>query len=229
MRVLVLGDGKLGSEIIKQTDWNFLSRKKDSINISNFNNWSYLISGYDVVLNCIANTNTYSDDEESMISVNYKFVTELVNYCNDLNIKLVHISTDYVYANSFSDASEKDVALPDRNWYSVTKLLADEHIKLFSKDYLICRLSHKPFPFPYQNAWFDVETNADYTPVISDLVVRLVKGAANGVYNVGTETKTIFDLASKTNSSVLASVSPEYVPKNVTMDLTKLKNFLNGL
>jgi hypothetical protein len=29
MKVLVLGDGLLGNEIIKQTNWDYLSRKKD--------------------------------------------------------------------------------------------------------------------------------------------------------------------------------------------------------
>ena len=28
---LILGDGLLGSELVKQTDWDFISRKKDFI------------------------------------------------------------------------------------------------------------------------------------------------------------------------------------------------------
>ena len=31
MNVLVLGDGILGSEFVKQTGWDYLSRKKDNI------------------------------------------------------------------------------------------------------------------------------------------------------------------------------------------------------
>jgi dTDP-4-dehydrorhamnose reductase len=35
MKVLVLGDGKLGSEIINQTNWNYISRKKDGFDFTN--------------------------------------------------------------------------------------------------------------------------------------------------------------------------------------------------
>ena len=70
MKVLVLGNGKLGQEIINQTGWDFLSRKKDNIDVSKFNDWVWRLQGYDVILNCIANTNTYSDNYESIIESN---------------------------------------------------------------------------------------------------------------------------------------------------------------
>ena len=61
MKVLVLGDGLLGTEIIKQTGWDYISRKKDKfdITISSFN----CLLGYDAVINCIAYTDTYSDTD----------------------------------------------------------------------------------------------------------------------------------------------------------------------
>jgi dTDP-4-dehydrorhamnose reductase len=145
-----------------------------------------------------------------------------------MGIKLVHISTDYVYTNSIENATEDSVPVPDRSWYSLSKLLADEHIILFNKNYLICRLSHKPYPFPYNEAWTDVLTNADYTPVISSLVIKLIDNGASGIYNVGTETKSIYELASQTKQ-VSKTISPLHVPKNVTMDLSKLNKFLSKL
>jgi dTDP-4-dehydrorhamnose reductase len=226
MNVLVIGDGSLGKEIINQTGWDFISRKKDGITTDNFDEWLWMIHPYDVIVNCIANTNTYSDEKEVMMKDNYKFVTHLVTFCNEMGKKLVHISTDYVYAGSYENASEDSVTVPDRNWYSLSKLLADEHIVLFSKNYLICRLSHKPYPFPYDEAWVDVITNADYTPIISDLVIKLIKGNTNGIYNVGTETKTIYELAMKTKE-VKPVNSPIHIPKNITMNINKLKQFLN--
>ena len=36
MRVLILGDGLLGSEIVKQTEWDYMSRKKDGIEVLYF-------------------------------------------------------------------------------------------------------------------------------------------------------------------------------------------------
>jgi len=91
---------------------------------------------------------------------------------------------------------------------------------------LICRLSHKPYPFPYDSAWVDVITNADYTPVISGLVIELIKNGAEGLYNVGTERKTIYELAQRTNKNVKNIVSPPHVPKNISMNVSKMENFL---
>ena len=229
MKALVLGKGKLGSEIVKQTGWDYLSRAEHEITIDNFDEWKDRMSVYDVIVNCIANTDTYSDDKEKHWKANYELVTFLAEYCDENNKKLVHISTDYLYQNSVEDATEEDEPLFDHTWYLFTKLLADEYLKEHAKNYLICRLSHKPYPFPYESAWVDVVTNADYTPVISDLVIKLVEGDATGLYNVGTERKTIYELAQRTNKNILKSISPPYTPKNITMNLSKMENFLLSL
>lgn len=224
MKVLVLGQGKLGKEIVNQTGWDSLSRSKDNIDTATFDEWLWKMNGYDVIVNCIANTNTYSNEKKEHWDVNYKFVSHLVQFCNESGTKLVHISTDYVYANSVNNSKETDVPVHDNNWYSYTKLLGDSHIELLSNNYLICRLSHKDRPFLYDRAWTDVKTNADYTDVISSLVIGLVNADAKGIYNVGTEVKTIYELAKQTKDDVLPILSPTHIPKNVTMDISKLKN-----
>jgi dTDP-4-dehydrorhamnose reductase len=226
MKVIVLGKGKLGGEIVKQTGWDYLCRAEHEITIDNFKDWKNRMNEYDVVVNCIANTDTYSDDKEKHWKANYELVTFLAEYCDDNAKKLVHISTDYLYQNSVDDATEEDEPLFEHTWYMFTKLLADEYLKEHAKNYLICRLSHKPYPFPYDSAWDDVITNADYTPVISELVIELIKNGADGLYNVGTERKTIYELAQRTNKNVKKIVSPSHVPKNISMNLSKMKNFL---
>jgi dTDP-4-dehydrorhamnose reductase len=202
MKVIILGQGKLGREIFSQTLWENLSRSKNNIEVTEFDKWKEKLLPYDVILNCIANTNTYSKDKISHINTNYKFVIDLVSFCNEHNKKLVHISTDYVYTNSNERTSEDEVPVTDHSWYSHTKLLADSHIEIMSKNYLICRLSHKDRPFIYESAWIDVKTNADYTDVISSLVIDLINLDAKGLYNVGTEEKTIYELASRRNPKV---------------------------
>ena len=225
MKVLVLGDGLLGSEIVNQTGWDFVSRKKNNIDVNNFNDWLGMLHPYDVIINCIANTDTYSKLKNNHWDVNYKFVLDLVTFCDKLGKKLVHISTDYIYTGSIENASEEDVPVHCNNWYGYTKLLGDGLVQLLSKDYLICRCTHKPKPFPYEKAWSDQIGNFDYVDSISSLIIKLIKEGSNGVYNVGTETKTMFELASITNT-VTPSNSPNHVPKNTTMSLHKIKNIL---
>jgi len=238
MKVVVLGDGLLGSEIVKQTGWDIISRKKDRFNItqpSTFINYFIDIfegviatKKYDVIVNCIANTNTYSTNKEEHWGVNYKGVADLVDFCNQWNIKLIHISTDYVYTNSIKEASEDDVPIHGNNWYSYTKLLADSYVELKSTNYLICRGTHKPRPFPYDKAWIDQTGNFDYVDVASDLIIKLIQSNSTGIYNVGTHIKSIFELASQTSTVKIAFRNPE-VPGNITMNINKLNNALKGI
>jgi dTDP-4-dehydrorhamnose reductase len=223
LKILILGDGLLGSEIHKQSGWNFLSRKKDNIDAKKFDEWSSKLDEYSIIINCIANTDTYSKEKENHWILNYQFVHQLINYCNKQNKKLVHISTDYIYSGSIENASENDVPVHSNNWYSYTKLLGDSLVQLLSTEYLICRLSHKKNPFPYEKAWVDIKTNCDYVDVISQYVIKLIENNTNGVFNVGTELKSIYDLAIKTKN-VDPINKPHFVPSDTSMSLDKLLN-----
>jgi dTDP-4-dehydrorhamnose reductase len=235
MRVVVLGDGLLGSEIVKQTGWDIISRKKNGFDITQPNKFiNYFIDifdgviaskKYDVIVNCIANTNTYSIDKEEHWNTNYKGVADLVDFCNKWEIKLVHISTDYVYTNSIPEASENDIPIHGNNWYSYTKLLADAYIELRSNNYLICRETHKPKPFPYNKAWIDQIGNFDYVDKISSIINQLIKIDSIGIFNIGTELKSIYELANRTISSTPV-LKPNNVPSDTSMNLNKLHNKL---
>lgn len=219
--VLVLGDGILGNEIVKQTNWNYTSRKKDGFNINDPSSWDF--SNYKIVINCIANTDTYSNDRDSHWNINYKFVYDLINYCNIHNIKLVHISTEYLYSGSVSNASEEDVPVHCGNWYGYTKLLGDGLVQLISKEYLLIRCMHKKNPFPYDKAWVDQIGNFDYVDVISKYIIDLINFNKSGVYNVGTELKSIYDMAKKTKD-VDPILSTHEVPKDISMSVNKLND-----
>jgi len=217
---LIIGDGLLGSEIVKQTSWDCVSRKRGTIDISDPSSWNF--NNYKVIINCIANTNTYSNDKKSHWDINYKFVYDLIQYCNLHKIKLIHISTEYLYTHSINNATEEDVPVHCRNWYGYTKLLGDGIVQLLSDDYLICRCMHKPTPFIHKEAWIDQVGNFDYVDIISSLIIKSINKDLKGVYNIGTDTKTMYDLALKTNSNVVPSMAPIQVPNNISMSVEKL-------
>lgn len=227
LKVLILGDGLLGTEIRNQTGWDVISRKKNNIDVLNFDNWSNMLIGYDIILNCIANTDTYSDESQLHWDVNYKFVYELIEYCNKNSKKLIHISTDYLYTNSENNASENDIPVHNKTWYGYTKLLSDGLVQLICKNYLICRCTHKPKPFPFDGAWIDQIGNFDYVDVISELIIKLINLNSKGLYNVGTKTKTMFELASETKN-VTKIFSPLHIPKNTSMSLNKLNSTIKN-
>ena len=139
MKIIILGDGLLGSEIIKQTNWDYISRKKDKIDFINPSSYITFLEKYDMVLNCIAYTDTYSNDRQKHWDINYKGLVELVDYCKMSNKKLIHISTDYIYANSSPLSSEEDIPVHQQNWYGYTKLLGDAYVQLKLNNYLLIR------------------------------------------------------------------------------------------
>ena len=224
MRRLILGDGLLGKELVKQTGWDYISRKKDMMDLKDIVYFIKDVERYDEIINCIAHTDTYDKSRDKHWNVNYKFVTDLVDACADK--KLIHISTDYIYSNSNSNASEDDVPVHCQNWYGYTKLLGDGHVQLKSKDYLLIRCSHKPEPFPYDKAYVNLIGNFDYVSIICEKIIKLIENNCNGVYNVGTEIKSMYNLAKKTNSSVTPSIElfNETMPADVSMNLEKLIN-----
>ena len=105
--------------------------------------------------------------------------------------------------------------------------MGDAHVQLKSKNYLVIRCSFKPSPFPFEKAFNDVTGNFDYTDKIAKLIIKLITNKATGIFNVGTEAKTLYELAIKTNPKVLPTTrrgTP--FPNSVLMNISKMKNFL---
>jgi len=224
-KILVLGDGLLGSEVIKQTGWEHLSHSKNNIDVVNdFDGLTTLINNIDpdIIVNCIGYTNTYCDDKQKHWDINYGFVANLVDFCDSNIIKLVHISTDYIYANSTNINREIDIPVHQETWYSYSKLLSDGYVQLRLKDYLLIRCSFKPKPFPYEKAYENIKGNFDYVDVIAKQIIKLIRENQNGIWNIGTELKTIFDLAIQTKSDVEEAYSLNL--PTISMSLYKFNN-----
>ena len=226
--IIVLGYGLLGKEILRQTNWDYINRKEHGIDFNKID-WYHRINSYGTIVNAIANTNTYSEEKEIHWQTNYVGVMNLVDWCNENNKKIVHISTDYIYSNSVSNASEDDIPVSNKTWYAYTKLLGDAYVQARAKDYLLIRTSFKPTPFPYIEAITTQVGNFDYVDKISWLIIKLINKNAVGVFNVGTYRKTIYDLAVQTNSKVIGSFRTlnKEMPRDVTMNTSKMEKFLN--
>ena len=90
------------------------------------------------------------------------------------------------------------------------------------------RCTHKPEPFPYEKAFINQFGNFDYVSVISNLIIKLIEKDAIGIYNVGTDRKSMYDLAKRTKKDIKPTYNliDESTPENVTMDISKLKRII---
>ena len=92
---------------------------------------------------------------------------------------------------------------------------------------MIIRGTHKKTPFEYDIAWIDQVGNFDYIDIMGNLYIKLILSGATGVYNVGTQLKTVYDMALKTNPNIIPSfTNNSKIPKNISLNLNKLKKIL---
>lgn len=220
--VLILGDGLLGSEIIKQSGWNYISTSQENIDVTEDDTLMFRIDDYnpDIVINCIGYTNTYDTKRELHWKINYEFVVNLADFCDSRDIQLVHISTDYIYANSQKGFAETDIPVHQETWYSYCKLLADGYVQLMN-NYLLIRCGFKPTPFPYERAFKNIKGTFDYVDVIAKQIIELVNEGKEGVWNIGTPTKSMLELARQTKSNVGESYSSKL--PSISLNLTKFQ------
>jgi hypothetical protein len=142
-------------------------------------------------------------------------------------MKLIQFSTDYVYAQSKTNASETDVPVHNGNWYSYTKVISEPYIELRLDDYLIIRSTHKPRPFMFEKGLISQVGNFDYIDIVSKIYIDLIEGDAKGIYNVGTELKTMYELGKRTKDDIVPTNEKfhDTMPLDVSMNLNKLKKF----
>lgn len=103
----------------------------------------------DVIVNCAAYTAVDKAEEERDWAerVNHLAVERLARYCSEMDIRLVHYSTDYIFPGRASDRDrrpdgylEEDEADPV-NWYGTTKWRGEEAIRASGCRHLILRAS----------------------------------------------------------------------------------------
>lgn len=229
-KYIIFGDGLLGTEIHKITNWDYISRKKNGFDFSTddgFEQYLQCAKNYNVIVNCIAFTKTYSEDRNSNWNLNFSRVVDLSNWCIKNNKKLIHFSTNYIYCGSNENPTEEDIPVHCRTWYGYTKLLGDAYVQL-NKNSLIIRTSYKSNPFPYDKAIMTQVGNFDYVDVISKIIVSMIEKDLNGVYNVGTEIKTMYELALKTKPDIekMYILPMKEMPQNIAFNIDKLKEVL---
>jgi dTDP-4-dehydrorhamnose reductase len=131
INLLITGsNGQLGSELLslkgKFSNFNFFLTDIDDLNIVNYSEVEKYVTTnkIDVIINCAAYTNVDKAEEEpdSADEINSLAVKNIAEIVKKFQLKLIHISTDYVFdGNSSKPYSEDDETNP-QSVYGATKL-----------------------------------------------------------------------------------------------------------
>jgi len=135
MNVLVTGGGgQLGSELeclsVNYLQMNFFFTDVETLDIVNYSALENYVRTHkiQVIVNCAAYTNVDGAEDEVDLAnaINVEAVKNLGKISKKNQIKLIHISTDYVFdGNSSVPYKETDVTNP-QNVYGTTKLKGEE-------------------------------------------------------------------------------------------------------
>ena len=136
MKILVLGaDGQLGKALYNESfnfHYKILFFSKEKLDITNFSDVSEKINEInpECVINCAAYTNVEKaeSEKEKANLINNLSVRNLATLCKKLEIKLIQLSTDYVFdGKKLSPYNETD-ATKSINYYGLTKIGGENQI-----------------------------------------------------------------------------------------------------
>ena len=217
MRVLVTGaNGQLGSEFrflsenlrdeFKDLDFSFAD--KNTLDICDKKAVNKAIQGFDSLINCAAYTavDKAQSEKSKAFAINEKGALNLANACKIHNVRLVHISTDYVFdGKAHKPLNENDLTAP-LGVYGESKLAGERAI-------LSANLNHSCI---IRTSWLWSEFGANFVKTIARLA------------NERDKISVVADqIGSPTNARDLACAICAMLPKLDTLNGTEIFHYAN--
>ncbi len=204
MQILLTGgSGLLGTEILKlSTDVLAPNRKELDIRDASAVASCVATAAPGMILHAAAITNNreIEADPAAALEVNIKGTANIALACLGKDIRLVYVSTDYVYKGDRGNYAETDELLPS-NLYAWTKLAGEAAVRAVP-NHLIIRTSFGASQFDYPKAFADKWSSKDYVDRIAPKILKAATGTVRGVLNIGGPRRTIFDYAAERNRDV---------------------------
>lgn len=222
------GSGLLG-KAIKSIDPTIITPSHSEMDILDLESLEKNIIEYkpDTFLHAAAFTSPpkINENPQQALQTNIIGTANVVSMCMKYNIRLVYISTDYVFKGDKGNYAEDDELLP-QNKYAWSKLGGECAVKLHDNA-LIIRTSFTPDLFPYEKAFRDQFTSRDLVSVIAPMILKLTQTNENGVIHAGSPRRSVLEVAQLTKPEV-ESISINdisfTVPKDTSFNLTKLNS-----
>lgn len=186
-----------------------------------------------VVVHTAAYTNVAQAEIEKALCwrVNVEGTRNLVRAALGYDLRFVHISTDYVFWGDVGGYREDDPVGPVRNYYALSKLVAEELVRLLP-GHLIIRTSFRPSPWPYPTAYTDLFTSQDYLEVIVPQIALALRNLYRIPYttlHIATERKSAYELALRTRPDVQPARRQEALvalPEDISLDIGRWRGLI---
>ncbi len=170
----------------------------------------------------------HDNDICQSIDKNIIGTSNITKICFQLNIKLIYVSTCYVYPGIKGNYLENS-ALKPINKYAWSKLGGECAVMLY-KNTLILRTSVTEKPFVHKKAFSDFQTNFIFHEDLVKNILKIID--QKGIINVGGKSQSVYSFA-KLYSPKIKKISARKIlgkkaPLNVSMNINKFKNLLKS-
>ena len=222
---------KVFKSIEHKTKYKFFFPKKNNLNILNLASIkNYLKIKKPKYLMHLAGLsrpmNIHNKDIKQSIDKNIIGTANITKMCFELNIKLIYVSTCYVYPGLKGNYSETSPLKPINN-YAWSKLGGECSVLLY-KNSLILRTYVTEKPFVHKKAFNDFKTNFIFH---EDLVLKIIKLInQKGVINIGGRSQSVYNFVKKYNPKIkkysAKKIFGAKTPLNVSMNINKFKKLI---
>jgi len=147
MKLLITGSkGQLGTELVRQAmGHDVVAVDHDELDITDAAAVSSFVGDVhpDVIINAAAYTavDRAEEDVDTAFAVNRDGPAHLAKACSGLNIPLIHVSTDYVFAGNRQGAYVESDPVEPAGVYGESKLAGEQAVTQCCSRYLILRTS----------------------------------------------------------------------------------------
>ena len=172
-----------------------------------------------------------NEDPQRALAVNIIGTSNIVKLCIAGNMKLIYISTDYVFKGDLGNYKESDPVLPV-NKYAWSKLGGECAVRLYDKS-LIIRTSFGPNDFPYEKAFVDQWTSRLTVSGFAARLVAVLDSDATGVLHIGGPRRTVYEYATTISPdkriTELSLADVEFTaPRDTSLDTSRYDSIVDG-
>lgn len=180
----------------------------------------------DIVLHLAAATNPpeHNSRPDLGLRVNIIGTANISLTCVKAGIRLVYASSDYIYIGP-GPHKENEPVKPTGNFY-LSKFGGECAAALCPK-HLILRLSFGPVPFPWESVYDNQLNSKLYADEMAPLVLAAAKTTETGIMNLGGPITSLLDYARRTRKDIKTIPTPAWVPKDTSLDISRMKAALN--
>jgi dTDP-4-dehydrorhamnose reductase len=205
------GEGKFANQLIMANEeYDILSPGHTEMNITSIKSIDDFISNTspDIFLHSAAFTRPMSkhqDFADVSIETNIIGTANVVLSCMKYKVKLVYISTDYVYPGTEGNYKEDSPISPyyGKNdgitKYGWSKLGGEASVRMYDNS-LILRVCMCNYPFPHSAALEDIKKSLIFDYDAAKIVLKLLN--EKGIINIGGKSQTVYDFTVENNIKI---------------------------